>query len=89
MLAVITGRDAPRQGYVNDYCFAYEVSDGQVIAIREYMDTRGGWRQVFGGEDSQVLLEGSHRTPDASPARLSVRRGRDSNPRWSLIPILA
>jgi ketosteroid isomerase-like protein len=36
--------------YVNDYCFAYEVTDGRVTAIREYMDTRGGWAQVFGDD---------------------------------------
>jgi ketosteroid isomerase-like protein len=45
--------------YVNDYCFAYEVADGRVTAIREYMDTRGGWMQVFGGDASEVLLEGT------------------------------
>lgn len=45
--------------YVNDYCFAYEVAGGRVKAIREYMDTRGGWRQVFGGDTSEVLLEGT------------------------------
>jgi uncharacterized protein len=45
--------------YVNDYCFAYEVSDGRVTAIREYMDTRGGWFQVFGGDPPEVLLEGT------------------------------
>ena len=45
--------------YVNDYCFAYEVSDGRVTAIREYMDTRGGWLQVFGSGPPQVLLEGT------------------------------
>lgn len=49
--------------YVNDYCFAYEVADGRVTAIREYMDTRGGWLQVFGGDTWEVLLEG---TPPAS-----------------------
>jgi len=43
--------------YVNDYCFAYEVVDGQVTAIREYMDTRGGWSQVFGDAPPEVLLE--------------------------------
>lgn len=43
--------------YVNDYCFAYEVSDGKIRHIREYMDTRGGWAQVFGQEAAQVLLE--------------------------------
>jgi ketosteroid isomerase-like protein len=47
------------RSYVNDYCFAYEVRDGRVTAIREYMDTRGGWFQVFGGEPSSVLLEGT------------------------------
>jgi len=45
--------------YVNDYCFAYEVADGQVTAIREYMDTRGGWSQVFGGDTPEVLLKGT------------------------------
>jgi len=49
--------------YVNDYCFAYEVADGRVTAIREYMDTRGGWLQVFGGDHPEVLMEG---TPPAS-----------------------
>ena len=46
------GRD-----YVNDYCFAYEVRDGKVVKIREYMDTRGGWFQVFGNEAPTRLLE--------------------------------
>jgi uncharacterized protein len=45
--------------YANDYCFAYEVADGQVTAIREYMDTRGGWLQVFGSDSPEVLLEGT------------------------------
>jgi uncharacterized protein len=45
--------------YVNDYCFAYEVADGRVTAIREYMDTRGGWLQVFGDDPPEVLLEGT------------------------------
>ncbi len=45
--------------YVNDYCFAYEVLEGRVSSVREYMDTRGGWLQVFGGEQSEILLEGT------------------------------
>ena len=45
--------------YVNDYCLAYEVADGRVMAIREYMDTRGGWVQVFGGDAPSVLLQGT------------------------------
>lgn len=34
--------------YVNDYTFWHRVEDGRVAEIREYMDTRGGWAQVFG-----------------------------------------
>jgi ketosteroid isomerase-like protein len=45
------------RAYVNDYCFAYEVADDRVTAIRDYMDTRGGWLQVFGGDQPAVLLE--------------------------------
>jgi ketosteroid isomerase-like protein len=43
--------------YVNDYCFAYEVRDGKVWRIREYMDTRGGWAQVFGEDQPGRMLE--------------------------------
>lgn len=51
------------RAYVNDYCFVYEVADGRVRTIREYMDTRGGWLQVFGGESPEVLLEGTPPSP--------------------------
>jgi uncharacterized protein len=43
--------------YVNDYCFVYEVRDGRVWRIREYMDTRGGWAQVFGEDEPVQLIE--------------------------------
>ena len=42
--------------YANDYCFAYEVRDGKVQHIREYMDTRGGWVQVFGKDEPKAIL---------------------------------
>lgn len=45
------------RSYVNDYCFAYEVRDGKILKIREYMDTRGGWEQVFGRDEPRQLLE--------------------------------
>ncbi|HSV50787.1 MAG TPA: nuclear transport factor 2 family protein [Burkholderiaceae bacterium] len=45
------------RNYVNDYCFAYEVREGKIRRIREYMDTRGGWAQVFGKEAPKPLLE--------------------------------
>ena len=41
--------------YVNEYCFVHEVVDGQVMRIREYMDTRGGWVQVFGDAEPGPL----------------------------------
>jgi ketosteroid isomerase-like protein len=53
--------------YVNDYCFVYEVRDGKVWRIREYMDTRGGWAQVFGEDEPVQLIEFTAdpvRTPD-------------------------
>jgi hypothetical protein len=43
--------------YVNDYCFVYEVRDEKVWRIREYMDTRGGWAQVFGEGDPVQLVD--------------------------------
>jgi ketosteroid isomerase-like protein len=45
------------RSYVNDYCFVFEVRDGKVWRIREYMDTRGGWEQVFGEGESLQLVE--------------------------------
>jgi ketosteroid isomerase-like protein len=45
------------RSYVNDYCFVYEVREDKVRRIREYMDTRGGWTQVFGGDGPGQLLE--------------------------------
>jgi len=46
------GRD-----YTNDYCFVFEVRDEKVHEIREYMDTRGGWVQVFGNSEPVQLLD--------------------------------
>ena len=45
------------RSYSNDYCFVYEVRDGKVWRIREYMDTRGGWEQVFGEGEPRQLVE--------------------------------
>jgi hypothetical protein len=60
----------PDRPYVNDYCFAYEVRDRKVLHIREYMDTRGGWVQVFRNDGPRALLsfierqERLHATPN-------------------------
>ncbi len=45
------------RSYVNDYCFVYEVRGGKVWRIREYMDTRGGWAQVYGDDEPVQLVE--------------------------------
>ena len=45
------------RSYVNDYCFVYEVRGGRVRRIREYMDTRGGWAQVYGEDEPVQLVE--------------------------------
>jgi uncharacterized protein len=45
------------RSYVNDYCFVYEVRGAKVWRIREYMDTRGGWAQVFGEDEPVQLVE--------------------------------
>jgi ketosteroid isomerase-like protein len=37
--------------YDNDYCFAFELEDGRVTLMREYMDTAKGYRMIF-GEDA-------------------------------------
>jgi len=34
--------------YQNDYCFIFKVRDGKIAEMREYMDTLGGFRQIFG-----------------------------------------
>ena len=41
--------------YVNDYCFIVQTRDEKVLHIREYMDTRGGWQQVFGSGGGRKL----------------------------------
>lgn len=33
--------------YVNDYCFVFELQDGLIRRVREYMDTARGHRMVF------------------------------------------
>lgn len=34
--------------YANDYCFIFELQDGLIHRVREYMDTARGHRMVFG-----------------------------------------
>jgi ketosteroid isomerase-like protein len=34
--------------YTNDYCFVFELQDGLICRVREYMDTARGHHDVFG-----------------------------------------
>ncbi|MCI2421883.1 nuclear transport factor 2 family protein [Saccharopolyspora sp. K220] len=34
--------------YANDYCFVFELQDGLIRQVREYMDTARGQRMIFG-----------------------------------------
>ena len=33
--------------YENEYCFVFECRNGKIARVREYMDTLGGYRQLF------------------------------------------
>ena len=34
--------------YDNDYCFVFELENGLIRRVREYMDTAKGHRMIFG-----------------------------------------
>lgn len=38
------------------YCFVFVVVGGRIAQVREYMDTRSGWRQMFGDEPGGKLV---------------------------------
>jgi ketosteroid isomerase-like protein len=38
------------KSYANDYCFVFTVAGDRIREVREYMDTRKGWRMVFAEE---------------------------------------
>ena len=42
--------------YKNDYVFVFDVRDGQVRQMREYMDTASGFRQIFGDQPARKLI---------------------------------
>jgi ketosteroid isomerase-like protein len=45
------GRD-----YANRYCWVFEARDGKIAEMREYMDTHGGFAQIFGDERPHKLV---------------------------------
>ena len=57
---------ADGNAYVNDYCFVFELRDGLICRVREYMDTARGHREIFGTPAA------GHYPPDP-PADLPAR----------------
>jgi uncharacterized protein (TIGR02246 family) len=39
---------ADGKAYDNDYCFIFELKDGRIHRVREYMDTLKGTKMIFG-----------------------------------------
>jgi uncharacterized protein len=46
--ARLTARLLDGRRYVNDYCFIFVCREDRIAAVREYMDTLSGHRQIFG-----------------------------------------
>ena len=42
--------------YDLSYCFVFAVVDSRIVQVREYMDTRSGWKQIFGDEPGRKLV---------------------------------
>ncbi|WP_329466880.1 nuclear transport factor 2 family protein [Streptomyces sp. NBC_01431] len=47
--ATMTATLANGNPYSNDYCFVFELRDGLIHRVREYVDTARGYRLTFGG----------------------------------------
>lgn len=45
--ATMTATLANGNHYVNDYCFVFELRDGLVHRVREYVDTARAYRMIF------------------------------------------
>lgn len=46
--ATMTATLANGNHYINDYCFVFELRDGLIHRVREYVDTARGHRMIFG-----------------------------------------
>jgi ketosteroid isomerase-like protein len=46
--ATMTATLANGTQYVNDYCFVFELRDGLIHRVREYVDTACAYRMIFG-----------------------------------------
>ena len=44
------------RSYDNRYCFLFDVEDGRIRRVREYMDTLAGQKQIFGQECARKIV---------------------------------
>jgi uncharacterized protein len=47
--ATMTATLADDNHYANDYCFVFDLSDGLIHRVREYVDTARGHRMISAG----------------------------------------
>jgi ketosteroid isomerase-like protein len=53
----MTGSTINGRNYDNRYCWVFEMDGSRVRRIREYMDTFGGYRMIFGNETPRSLVD--------------------------------
>jgi uncharacterized protein len=56
--ATTTATLANGNPYSNDYCFVFELRDGLIHRVREYVDTARAHRMIFGEAGSPVAASG-------------------------------
>jgi ketosteroid isomerase-like protein len=54
--------------YTNDYCFVFELRDGLIHRVREYMDTAKGMRMIFTDPADASSLPETNGTAHTAPA---------------------
>ena len=57
----MSARLANGNTYRNDYCFVFELRDGRIHRVREYMDTARGHRDVLQTDDPIRTVASSSR----------------------------
>jgi len=55
--ATMTATLANGNHYTNDYCFVFELQDGLIHRVREYVDTARGYRMIFGPDRPLAAAE--------------------------------
>jgi ketosteroid isomerase-like protein len=74
--ATMTATLAGGNPYANDYCFVFELRDGLIYRVREYVDTARGHRMIFGdGPETHPRLGRDPAAPTDQTDRDGERSG--------------